>query len=760
MENLPLIPIEDSVVFPGMTATLALDVGDAPRVFLVPRHGEEFGSVGTVAQVADRMKIPGGIEAIAFEGLYRGVAGAASSGTDGRLRVDVTEHHDDSPTDERTRELEREYRAVVDEILEVREADPRIQAFLRSIAEPGQLADTAGYSPDLNFDQKRELLETLDVTTRLEKAVAAQRERLAELQVRKRIRDDVESGAQQQQGEYFLRKQMESIRKELGEDETSVVDDFRKKIDEAGMPDEVREQAERELDRLERMGENGGEGSMIRTYLDWILSVPWGERSEERLDPRHAREVLDADHAGLEDVKDRITEYIAVRKLRREREISDERGSGAILTLIGPPGTGKTSIGESIARATGREFVRMSLGGVRDEAEIRGHRRTYIGALPGRLVRALRDADTMNPVIMLDEVDKVGADWRGDPSAALLEVLDPAQNHAFRDHYLDVEIDLSQVLFIATANVADTIPGPLLDRMEVIRFDGYTVDEKIAIARGYLWPRQRERNGLREDEVIVSDEILLQVVSEYTREAGVRNLERELGTILRKTATKIASGQSEAPVAITTEIVRDALGRQKVWQEAALRTAVPGVATGLAVTGTGGDVLFIEATQMKGKDGLVLTGQLGDFMKESARIALSYVRGHADQLGIEADGFEGREFHVHVPAGAIPKDGPSAGVTMVTAMASLLSGRPVKHTVGMTGEVTLQGRVLPIGGLKQKVLAAHAAGLTDVVLPERNRGDLDDIPAEVRDAMTFHFAMSIDEVLGVALEPAPNTVAV
>jgi ATP-dependent Lon protease len=400
----------------------------------------------------------------------------------------------------------------------------------------------------------------------------------------------------------------------------------------------------------------------------------------------------------------------------------------------------------------------MSLGGVRDEAEIRGHRRTYIGALPGRLVRALRDAGTMNPVILLDEVDKVGADWRGDPSAALLEVLDPAQNHSFRDHYLDVEMDLSQVMFLATANVADTIPGPLLDRMEVIRFDGYTSEEKLAIAKGYLWPRQRDRNGLREDEVEISDDVLRTVIGEYTREAGVRNLEREFGTVLRKTATRIASGKAEAPVKIDIDAVRDALGRQKVFQESAARTATPGVATGLAVTGAGGDVLFVEATAMKSNgasgNGLVLTGQLGDVMKESARIALSYVRGHADELGIDESAFENQEFHVHVPAGAIPKDGPSAGVTMVTALASLLSGRPVKHTVGMTGEVTLQGRVLPIGGFKQKALAANAAGLTDVILPERNRGDLDDIPEEVRDQMSFHPVMTVQEVLDRALEPA------
>jgi len=490
---------------------------------------------------------------------------------------------------------------------------------------------------------------------------------------------------------------------------------------------------------------------VIRTYLDWLLAVPWSKKSEERLDPTHAREVLDADHAGLNDVKERITEYLAVRKLRAERGIPDDRRSGAILTLVGPPGTGKTSIGESIARATGRKFVRMSLGGVRDEAEIRGHRRTYIGALPGRLVRALRDAGTMNPVILLDEVDKLGADWRGDPSSALLEVLDPAQNHSFQDHYLDVELDLSHVLFIATANVADTIPGPLLDRMEVIRFDGYTVDEKVAIARGYLWPRQVERNGLRADDVTTDDETLRLVISDYTREAGVRQLERELGTVLRKTATRVATGSEAAPISVDSSAVRQALGRAKFFHEAAARTAVPGVATGLAVTGVGGDVLFVEAASMPGK-GLVLTGQLGDVMKESARIALTYVRSHLSELGIDPAALYGQEFHVHVPAGAIPKDGPSAGVTMVTALASLLTRRPVKSTIGMTGEVTLQGRVLPIGGLKQKVLAAHASGLTEVILPIRNEPDLDDVPADVRAQMTFHPVSSVDEVLALALE--------
>jgi ATP-dependent Lon protease len=573
------------------------------------------------------------------------------------------------------------------------------------------------------------------------------------MQVRKRIRDDVEDGTQKQQREYFLRKQMDAIRKELGESDGSAVDDYRRKIADAGMPDAVRQHADRELDRLERMGDSNAESSMLRTYLDWLLAVPWNKRSDDRLDPGHARDVLDADHEGLDDVKRRITEYLAVRKLRTDRGMAETRRSGVILTLIGPPGTGKTSIGESIARATGRQFVRMSLGGVRDEAEIRGHRRTYIGALPGRLVRALRDAGTMNPVIMLDEVDKLGADWRGDPSAALLEVLDPAQNHSFRDHYLDVELDLSQVLFVATANVADTIPSALFDRMEVIRFDGYTTQEKVAIARGHLWPRQVERNGLRADEVTISDDVLHLVIADYTREAGVRQLERELGTLLRKSATRVASTEQTTPIAINEAAVREGLGRAKVFHEAATRTAVPGVATGLAVTGVGGDVLFIEVASMPGKGGLVLTGQLGDVMKESARIALTYVKSHAAHLGIDEHALDGRELHVHVPAGATPKDGPSAGITMVTAIASLLSQRPVRSTVGMTGEVTLQGRVLPIGGLKQKVLAAHAAGLTEVIVPDRNGPDLDDVPSDVRDRMTFHIVQSVDQVLAIALEP-------
>ncbi|HVT00456.1 MAG TPA: endopeptidase La [Solirubrobacterales bacterium] len=755
--NYRLVPLDDAIVFPTVTATLPIDVGEDERVFLLPRSDGEYGRVGVVAEVVEHGRSRRGVPVATVVGLHRGIAGAAQAGDDdGSLHVEVQEIHDGHPDDEHIREVAREYRAVVEEILELRGDDGRIANFLRSIEEPGALADTSGLSPDIPNEGKLRLLETIDVTERLQIAVELQRERLAELQVRSKIRDDVESGAQKQQRDYFLRKQMESIRKELGEDETDLIAEYEAKIEAAGMPEAVAEQATKELRRLERQGEQSPESSMIRSYLDWLIAVPWSKRSEERLDPSHTREVLDADHAGLDDVKKRITEFVAVRKLREERagEIEqDSRANGTILTLVGPPGTGKTSIGESIARSLGREFVRISLGGLHDEAEIRGHRRTYIGALPGRIVRALRDAETMNPVILLDEVDKVGADWRGDPSAALLEVLDPAQNHSFRDHYLDVEVDLSEVVFVATANLLDTIPAPLLDRMEVIAFDGYTTEEKLAIATGYLLPRQLKRNGLKPEEVTVTDEIVRTVISEYTREAGVRQLERELGKLLRGAATKIASGEGAAPIALDLEAVREALGRQKVFQESVERTAIPGVSTGLAVTGTGGDILFIEATAMDGDKGLVLTGQLGDVMKESARIALSYVRSHREALGIPAERFQ-REFHLHVPAGAIPKDGPSAGTAMTTALVSLLTGRPVKHTVGMTGEVTLQGRVLPIGGLKQKVLAAHAAGLTEVILPERNRGDLDEVPEEVRGQMSFHPVMSIDEVLGLALEPA------
>jgi ATP-dependent Lon protease len=759
-EELLLVPVDDTVVFPDMTVSLPIeDVAVGERVLLVPRDDDgAYANVGTVAEVIELTSLPRGIgQAAVLQGRCRGVPGVARTGPDGRLYVPVTEHPDELPPRARTAEAEREYRAVVEEIIEIRNIDSRVSQFVRSITDAGTLADTAGYSPDLRHDQKVRILEALAVEERLAIAIELQREVLAELQVRRRIRDDIQDETQKQQRDFFLRKQLDSIRKELGDDEASVVEEYRAKLEESQMPEHVREQFERELGRLDRMGEGGMEAQTIRSYLDWLLAVPWGEHTDDELDVTAARQVLDDEHAGLDDVKERIVEHLSVRKLRIEREIEADPRAGAILTLVGPPGTGKTSIGESIAHALGREFVRMSLGGMRDEAEIRGHRRTYVGALPGRLVRALRDAGTMNPVILLDEVDKVGADWRGDPSSALLEVLDPAQNHTFRDHYLDVELDLSGVFFIATANVLDTIPGPLRDRMEVIEFDGYTVDEKVQIGERHLWPRQRDRAGLREDEVAIEPAAVRTIVTEYTREGGVRQLDRALATVARKTATKVVAGEAEPPVAIDEAAARDALGKRRVWQESAERTAVPGVATGLAVTGTGGDVLFVEATAMpsaKGDGELVLTGQLGDVMRESARIALSHVRANAERFGIDEHAFEGRTFHLHVPAGAIPKDGPSAGITMATALVSLLTGRPVRHTLGMTGELTLQGKVLPIGGVKQKVLAAHAAGLTEVVVPERNRADLDDVPEDVREAMAFHPSLLLHEVIELALEPA------
>ncbi|MGQ0668659.1 MAG: endopeptidase La [Actinomycetota bacterium] len=763
-QALPLLPLTTGVVLPGMVVTLTIESDEARRavaaarsaddtLLLVPRVGGRYARVGTLGKLEDVGRLPSGMEALVIRGLHRAVVGIGVPGTGDATWVQVEPALDPEPATERAHELAREYRATVENIVESR-GIPQVAEFLRGIGEPGAVADTSGYSPDLSFEQKVDVLETLDVEERLGKVLAWAKETLAEISLKDKIRDDVREGMEKSQREFLLRQQLEAIKKELGEGGSGdIVAEYRKRIEEAGMPEDVRKEAERELSRLERTSEQSPEYGWIRTYLDWMTELPWDIRTEDRLGITEARRILDEDHTGLDDVKDRIIEYLAVRKLRAERGLGAAigRGSGAILTLVGPPGVGKTSLGESVARALGRKFVRVSLGGIHDEAEIRGHRRTYVGALPGRIVRGLKEAGTKNPVFMLDEIDKVGSDWRGDPSSALLEVLDPAQNNSFRDHYLEVDLDLSEVLFIATGNVAETIPGPLLDRMEVIRLDGYTEDEKIAIARDHLLGRQLERNGLAQDEVVLTDDALRTVVGDYTREAGVRNLERELGKVLRKAATKIAGREVEAPVTVDAADVRSYLGRPRFFFEAAERTSVPGVATGLAVTGTGGDVLFVEATAMEGESGLTLTGQLGDVMKESAEIALSYVRSHAAELGIEQKALE-RRFHVHVPAGAVPKDGPSAGVTMVTALVSLLTGRPVRSTVGMTGEITLQGRVLPIGGVKQKVLAAHRAGLKEVILPRRNEGDLDDVPEPVQEQMTFHTAETVDEVLALALE--------
>src|SRR5262245_24726486 len=645
----------------------------------------------------------------------------------------------------------------------------RLTEVLRGVDEPAALADLVGWWPDLAVERKIELLETLELADRLTLVLGWVKDALAEHELAEKIRSDVSEGLESRQREFLLRQQMDAIRKELGEDgDDDTIGSYRERLTalvEAGaVPEATRKAIEREIDRFERTPEQNIEHGWIRNWLDTVFEIPWGERSVDDYDIAKAREVLDADHTGLEEVKDRIVEMLAVRKLLAERaaelEDSDEdqpaqvldngRRPGAIVALAGPPGVGKTSLGASVARALGRKFTRIALGGIRDEAEIRGHRRTYVGAQAGRIVRALTEAGSMNPVILLDEVDKIGADWRGDPSSALLEVLDPAQNHTFRDHYLEVDLDLSDVLFLATANMLETIPGPLLDRMEVIRLDGYTHDEKVAIARDHLFARQQARNGLRDGEVEVTDTALGEIVDGYTREAGVRNLERELGKLLRKAATEVAQG-AETPIVVDSADVPRYLKRRRFHDEAADRTSVPGVATGLAVTGAGGDVLFVEATSMPGDPGMTVTGQLGDVMKESAQIALSYVRSRADRLGIDQAALDGKRFHVHFPAGAVPKDGPSAGITMTTALVSLLRGTPVRSTVAMTGEVTLSGRVLPIGGVKQKVLAAHRAGLREVILPLRNEADLDDVPEAVRAEMTFHPVDDVAKVLDLAL---------
>ena len=763
--TLPLLPLKSGVVLPGMVFTMALESEEARvaveaarsaggHLLLVPHIEGRYASVGVIAEVLEEGSLPGGLEAIAIRGGQRAVIGTGVPGTGDALWVEA-EPLDEGEATPAVTELAREYRAVLENILHSRGAR-QIAAQLREITEPGRLADVAGYSPDLSLTQKVQVLETLDVEARLRLVLGWARDTLADITVRERIKNDVEEGMEKTQREFLLRRQLESIKKELGQlgdGDESDPDDYRTKIAERDLPDHVLKAVLREIDKLERTSDQSPETGWIRTWLDTVLELPWGEESEDRLDVVEAKRILDADHEGLADVKDRILEHLAVKKLQAERGLNpvDGRGSGAILALVGPPGVGKTSLGQSIATALGRKFVRVSLGGVRDEAEIRGHRRTYVGAQPGRLVRALREAGTMNPVIVLDEVDKIGGDYRGDPSSALLEVLDPAQNHTFRDHYLEVDLDLSRVMFVATANVIDTIPGPLLDRMEIIRLDGYTESEKVSIARNHLLGRQLTRAALREDEVVIDDEALRAIAADYTREAGVRNLEREIGRLLRKLATKLAAGEREAPIVVDATDVREWLGRPRFYFESADRTSVPGVATGLAVTGAGGDVLFVEASVADGPEGLTLTGQLGDVMKESAEIAMSYVRSHAAALQIDPASFSGKRFHLHVPAGAIPKDGPSAGVTITTALVSLLRGEPVRPVVGMTGEVTLQGRVLPIGGLKQKVLAAHRAGLTEVILPARNEPDLEDVPEEVRSEMTFHIAATIDDVLTAAL---------
>ena len=760
VRTLPLMPVPGGVVYPEMVVTVALESDESQAaaaaatddlIVLVPRIEDRYVGIGAIARIENRGTLRNGLPALTIRATDRAAIGVGVIGTGATLWVEATPL--EVATSGRTPELADRYRDVATRLLE-RLGGGRISAALPDNDDPSALADTIAYWPELSLDQRVELLETVDVDARLELATGWAETALEEVDVTRRIQEEVATSLEKDQREVLLRRQLAAIQDELGEGRADVVGEYRERLAVVAddLSESTRDAIERELDRFERVGEQSQEGSWIRTWLDTVFDIPWSDRSEDNHDLAGARATLDADHSGLDDVKERIVEHLAVRKLQAERGAEPPAGrkSAAILTLVGPPGVGKTSLGESIAAALGRSFVRMALGGVRDEAEIRGHRRTYVGARPGRLVRALSEAGTMNPVILLDEIDKLGADWRGDPSSALLEVLDPAQNHSFRDHYLEFELDLSDVVFIATANRLDTVPGPLLDRVEVIEVDGYTDDEKTVIAQRHILPRLRETMGLTDDEVVIADDLIARVAADWTREAGVRGLERKLSTLLRKAATKLASGK-QGPIEITDDDLEEQLGKPIPREELDDRTSVPGVATGLAVTGAGGDVLFVEATVMDGEPGLTLTGQLGDVMKESGEIARSFLRSRAGDLDL---GDVERRFHVHFPAGAVPKDGPSAGITMTTALASLLSGRRVRPDVGMTGEVTLQGKVLPIGGVKQKLLAAHRAGLREVILPARNGVDLDDVPEAVRDDLTIHLVTDVREVLDLALEAA------
>ncbi|MEU4997114.1 endopeptidase La [Streptomyces sp. NPDC021622] len=788
--TLPVLPLDDEVVLPGMVVPFDLsdtDVraaveaaqaaarssgsGSKPQVLLVPRIDGTYAATGVLGTVEQVGRLSDGDPGALIRGRGRVRIGAGTTGPGAALWVEGLKVDETvpEPLPGAVAELVKEYKALATSWLKKRGAWQVVDR-VQQIEDVSALADNSGYSPFLSTEQKVQLLETDDPTARLKLATEQLREHLAEQDVAESIAKDVQEGVDKQQREFLLRRQLDAVRKELRElngdskDAAEESDDYRTRVEAADLPENVREAALKEVDKLERSSDQSPEGSWIRTWLDTVLELPWNERTEDEYDIKGAQNVLDAEHAGLQDVKERITEYLAVRKRRADRGLGvvGGRRGGAVLALVGPPGVGKTSLGESVAHAMGRKFVRVALGGVRDEAEIRGHRRTYVGALPGRIVRAIKEAGSMNPVVLLDEIDKVGSDFRGDPAAALLEVLDPAQNHTFRDHYLEVELDLSDVVFLATANVLEAIPEALLDRMELVRLDGYTEDEKVVIARDHLLPRQLERAGLEKDEVALDESALRRLAGEYTREAGVRNLERSVARLLRKVAAQHELGDRELPFTVTDEDLRGLIGRphhvpESAQDPAERRTAVPGVATGLAVTGAGGDVLFVEASLADpetGASGLTLTGQLGDVMKESAQIALSFLRSHGAELELPVGDLKERGVHVHFPAGAVPKDGPSAGVTLTTALASLLSGRLVRTDVAMTGEVSLTGRVLPIGGVKQKLLAAHRAGITTVIIPKRNEADLDDVPAEILEKLDVHPVTDVRQVLELALTEA------
>jgi ATP-dependent Lon protease len=764
VENvLPILPLKETVVFPDSMIPLAIGqersirlvdeavANDRPIALVTSRDGddeaqsaEDLYSVGTAAAIHKMIRVPDGTLRILVQGLRR-VRLTRIVQDDPYLVGEFEELPDVITREKEIAALSRNVEALFSRIIALVPYLPdELQLAATNAEDPSALANLIATTMRLKTSEKQELLEEADVEARLRELTVILNRELELLELGTKIQSQVHSEMEKSQREYFLRSQMKAIQEELGEgdEQQAEIAELRAQIEEANLPEEAEKQARRELDRLAKLPSAAAEYGVIRTYLEWILSVPWNETTEDDLDLEKARTILDEDHYDLEKVKERIIEHLAVSKLKHDL-------SGPILCFVGPPGVGKTSLGQSIARALGRKFVRISVGGVRDEAEIRGHRRTYIGAMPGTIIRALRDAGTKNPVFMIDEIDKMGSDWRGDPSSAMLEVLDPAQNSSFRDHYLDLPFDLSRILFICTGNQLETIPPPLLDRMEVIRLSGYTEEEKLGIAKRYLVPKQLEAHGLTGEQAKFTDNALRLVIREYTREAGVRNLDREIAALCRKSAAEIAGGKRKR-VRIDERRVRSWLGRARFSGEVRRRTSDPGVATGLAVTPVGGDVLYIEATAMPGEGRLIVTGQLGEVMRESAQAALSWVRSHASDLGLEADWFEGKDVHIHVPAGAVPKDGPSAGIALATALASLALNRPVSEDVAMTGEITLTGQVLPVGGVREKVLAAQRAGVTTVVLPKENEGDLDDLPREVRKSMNFVPADSIDEVIEAA----------
>ena len=780
-QQLPVLPLRETVVFPGVTApivagrdktlraiekALAGDDG-IKRIFAVAQRENQdepttdvLYSVGVVCRIAQVQRFPGGLQLL-LEGEQRATALHYSAAADGYLEAIVTVLEDQGPLNpeeaafvglfrevsEKAAELGR-HRGVPDEIIE---------RFIRAVEEPGSLADHVAYYMELSPSDKQELLETTSVELRLRRILVHLYRQIAMLEAQEHIRSRVQEELGERQREIYLREQMKAIRKELGEEDSDAeIEELRERLEALDLPEEAQEEVKRELRRLERVNRESAEAQVVRTYLEWIADLPWNKRSDDRLDIEEARIILDEDHYGLGDVKERILEFLAVGKMRRERATDEEQkakamAAGPILLFLGPPGTGKTSVAQSIARALGREYVRVSLGGARDEADIRGHRRTYVGAMPGRIIQGMKRAGTKNPVFLLDEVDKLGVSFQGDPSAALLEVLDPAQNNSFTDHYLGIGFDLSEVLFICTANFGHQIPAPLFDRMEATEFSGYTELEKLEIAKRYLLPRQLEAAGLTERQLKVTDEAITAVINEWTREAGVRQLERELGSLARKATREIAEGKADE-ITVDRDNLRDLLGKTKAHPEKMLPEPQVGVATGMTYTQVGGDIIFVEASIMPGTGQLVLTGQLGDVMKESARAGLTYATTQHEELGIPEERFNGIDVHVHVPAGAVPKEGPSAGITMASALVSALADRPVRNDVAMTGELTITGRVLPIGGVKEKVLGAVRAGITEIILPKENAVDLDDLPEEVRKQLTVHLVETLGEALAAALQ--------